>query len=306
MNRHLLLILILGLVICCQDPQSADPVDTGYYLEYSRVGGFGGFHDKLTLDTDGTVKATQKVYQVSAVVNQQIRDIWWERLIGVDFFNLDDEITLEDNVDDALFYGLTVEYQGISNSVSVTAGGVHPVGFYELVSDLYYELFVPIYRDSATLGTVFSTKYQVRSWPFITGVALREHGPGEYFYFDEIDSTGEIEDYLRALYSPDGDYVSDIYHLHQEDDSLYILILRSDGFYIKSVHPVRYWPEDLGISLGDITDEGVVVEDVLYNQVKALLIEPLYINSIFIEAPAAEDVVAYYVTLRNGVYVGWQ
>ena len=204
MNRHLLLILILGLVICCQDPQSADPVDTGYYLEYSRVGGFGGFHDKLTLDTDGTVKATQKVYQVSAVVNQQIRDIWWERLIGVDFFNLDDETTLEDNVVDVLFYGLTVEYQGISNSVSVTAGGVHPVGLYELVSDLYYELFVPIYRDSAEVATLLiNERYIVKPWPFTSRAPLEGHVPGEYKY-SEIDSTGEIESYMSKLFDPSG------------------------------------------------------------------------------------------------------
>ena len=259
-------------------------------------------YHQLILNEDGTVEARNGVYMATAAITSEEREVWRERLNQVDFFNLDDDYLPEEPMADGFGYQLIVESEGQAKSVSVADGGAPPEDLCVLLGALYSDLYLPIYRDSATTGTVLSTKYQVRSWPFTTAASLREHGPGAYFYYDEIDSTGEIKDYLRALYSPDGDYVSDVYHLHQEDDSLYMLTLRTSGFYIKSVHPVRYWPEDLGISLGDITDGGVVVEDVLYNQVKALLI----INSIFMEAPAAEDVVAYYVTLRNGVYVGWQ
>lgn len=304
MNRYWLFLLTLGLMVGCQEFPCTDQVCPDYTLEYVKSGGFGGVYHQLVLNEDGTVEARNKVYMVTAAITSEEREVWRERLNQVNFFNLDDDYLPEEPIADGFGYQLIVESEDQAKSVSVADGGAPPEDLFVLLGALYSDLYLPVYRDSATLGTVFSTKYQVRPWPFTAVAALREQGLAESFYFDEIDSTGEIEDYLRALYSPDGDYVSDPYHLHQEDDSLYTLKLQANGFFIKSVHPIRYWPADLNIPLSDIIDEGVIVQAEVYQEVKALLIEPLFVNSIFIEAPANEYVVAYYVTLRNGMYVG--
>ena len=305
MNRYWLFLLTLGFMTGCQEFQNTNEVYSGYTLEFTLTGGFAGAHNKLTLSEDGAVEASNGGFLVSAVVSQEIRALWLERLNDVGFFALDDDYPPAMVIMDGFYYELTVTSQGQTKIVTATDRGGHPDDLHELFWDLFYELFLPVYRDSAAAATVLiRQQYLLQTWPFISRAPLMGHIYTEYT-FSEIDSTGEIERYLKALYYPGGTYHTEIRYLHQEGDFLYRFTMLDGGFKINSAHPVRNWPADLNLPLSDIPDEGVVVQGEAYQEIKALLIEPLFVNSIFIEGPAAEDVAAYYVAKRNGVCVGW-
>ena len=319
MVRRLHVIAIIGIGVIlgglwCSGPAEPDTcpdlVDSDYTLQFILRG--GGVYHKLALNEDGTVEASARRYLdsgsaiwqvVSDSVSSQVRYVWLDRLNDIGFFCLDDYYPPATQWMDVSFYKLTVVSRGKTKTVTAEDRGGHPAALHELFWDLYYDLYVPVYRDSAKVGTLsIWQEYKVLPWPFTDVAPLTDNVYTEYF-FSEIDSTGEIARYLSDLYSPDSNYNKDIGYLHLEGDYLYGIKMIDNGIKVLPPHPVRYWPEELGVSLGDIPAEGVIVRDEVFRQVKALFIEPLYVNSVFVESLTAEVLLAYHLILVNGVAV---
>lgn len=317
MNKRILFLPSLALLagigfICCEQYTCPDLVDSDYALEFILRGGVGGICSKLVLNEDGTVEASNREYlesgsaiwpAVSDSIPLQVREEWRHRLNDIGFFCLDDYYPPAEIIMDGFNYELAVVSCGKSKTVTAEDRGGHPAALHELFWDLFYDLYLPVYQDSAEVGTLLIwQEYRVLPCPFTEQAPLADNVYTEYV-FSEIDSTGEIARYLNDLYYPDGDYNKDIHYLHLEGDYLYRFTMIDSGFKVNSAHPVQYWPQELNIHLSDITDEGVVVRDEVFRQVAALFIEPLYINSIFVEVLTTEEVSAYYLTLLNGMVV---
>ncbi len=310
------LVLLAGIgFMCCEQFTCPDLVDSDYALEFILRGGFGGICSTLVLNKDGTVEASNRTHLesgstiwpvVSDSIPLPIREEWQHRLNDVGFFCLDDDYPPATVIVDGFLYELTIESQGITKTVSAADMGGHPDKLHKLFWDLFYDLYLPVYQDSATVGTsLIQQKYMIQTWPFTEQASLANNVHTECL-FSEIDSTGEIARYLNGLYYPDGECDQEANYLHLEGDYLYrFTMIVNEGFKINSAHLIRYWPEEFNIALSDIPVEGLAIRNELYKQVEALLIEPLYLNSIFIEALVTEDMVAYYVALVNGVNVDW-
>lgn len=310
-------ILLAGLVLMrCQGPSEPDTcpdlVDSDYALQFVLRGGVAGAYHKLVLNEDGTVEASTRGYlesgsaiwpAVSDSIPLPVREEWQHRLNEIGFFCLNDNYPPATIIMDGFSYELTVSSRGKVKTVSAEDRGGHPDALHELFWDLHYDLYLPVYQDSAKVGTLLIwQEYRVLPWPFTEQASLTDNVYTKYF-FSEIDSTGEIARYLNDLYYPDGDYNKDINYLHLEGDYLYRFTMIDNGFKVNSAHPFQYWPQELNIHLSDITDEGVVVRDEVFRQVAALFIEPLYVNSIFVEVLTTEEVSAYHLRLLNGVAV---
>lgn len=298
--------IALGFLLVggCDFNDCQETVDDDFEMQFVLRGGFVGVYYKLVLDKAGSVEAHNGTFLVSDSVSAQVRKEWQDRLNDVDYFCLDNDYPPTTVIADGFDYELTVVSHGQTKTISAADEGGYPAALHELFWDLYYNLYVPTYQDSATVGTLFIwQEYSVQPWPFTEQAPLTDNVYTEYF-FSEIDSTGEIARYLNDLYYPDGDYNKDIHYLLLAGDHLYRITMIEDGFKINSAHPVRYWPQELNVSLRAISDEGVIIYDDLFRQVKALLIEPLYLNSIFVESLTADEMTAYYLTLVNGVPAG--
>ncbi|MFB0516912.1 MAG: hypothetical protein ACETWG_09980 [Candidatus Neomarinimicrobiota bacterium] len=308
MNKRILFLLSMVLLagigfICCEQDTCPELVDSDYALQFVLRGGFAGVNQKLVLDEVGTIETYNSAYLVTDSISSEVREVWRHRLNDVGFFCLDDYYPPAEIIMDGFSYELTVSSRGKTKTVSAEDRGGHPAALRELFWDLHYDLYLPIYQDSAKVGTLLIwQEYGVLPWPFAEQAPLADNIYTEYF-FSVIDTTGAIALYLNGLYYPDSGYNKDINYLHLEGDYLYRLTMIENGFKVNSAHPVRYWPLELNISLSEIPDEGLVIRNDIFRQVAALFIEPVYVNSIFVMSLATEVVSAYHLRLINGEVV---
>lgn len=305
--------IALGFLLVggCDSNDCLETVDDDFEMQFILRGGIAGVHHRLVVYEDGKIETTDRAYlpygsgpSLELVVYDSLttaeKAAWAGRLNEVGLFCLDNDYPPATVIMDGFDYELTVASHGQTITISAADKGGHPAALHELFWDLHYNLYVPTYQDSATVGTLLIwQEYSVQPWLLTEQAPLTDNVYTEYF-FSEIDSTGEIARYLNDLYYPDGDYNKDIHYLHLEGDYLYRFTMIDNGFKVNSAHPVQYWPQELNIHLSDITDEGVVVRDDVFRQVAALFIEPLYVNSIFVMSLNTEVVSAYYLRLVNG------
>lgn len=301
MRQFTIFLIFVNLVVflsCNKDSTSPISPSEPAIIEYRITGGIAGINENTIIDEAGFCELTHFKHSENFKIQSQLSS---QQLLNLKskfaqtfFFQLDEEYTPSQQIMDGFFY--TIKYSTNSRSKTVktqTEAGGPNISLIEALHETNY--YIHSNPDAVTL--IIFQEYIIKEWPFSDILCLKDNIYNDIF-FTEAQSHINIHDYLYSI----KDDINDC--LFYEENLLYDISLGwcgggdFDNFEPREETEIRFWPENLGFDISDITEIGYVVEDDNLNSVLSIFQESR--SHIFIYNELADGGKAVWVLKITG------
>lgn len=294
------LILFLTIfVYCSHEPISpAVPGSDRIKIRFHQYGGWVG-SDLLLVNDDNTASFSDNITVVNGVLEQTAVDEIIESVYSSGFFFLQGEYKADGHIYDASSFDISCKIGPYNKRVFFEYGA----GPKESLTKLYEIFFSTrqVLIDSCTSGFLrIGDKMELKTWPFEESIPLLQntgntvHADEEVFnFFKDLGST------LINIYFFDGQ------HAYRINHSGGLSLNYSDINFTITVNnriDIEKWPDNSGIRISDISDNGLFVSGDLFKSFKSELY-PYPAKQYYADDVLMEGSNIYSIFLRLGDYL---